>query len=118
MSRFEDFVREDKFSAGAGWVCGEPEEYAGESSYDDDDDDDDGNSTFSYPIGMTVDLVESHGGEGEGDSAWAVYKVTDDGVVKHYRCNGSYASYDGFYFDGDVEEVEPYEKTVIDWAKA
>jgi hypothetical protein len=47
-----------------------------------------------------VKCVEQYGGEGKGDSIWAVYEV--DG--EHFRVNGWYASYDGASYD-DVEKV-------------
>lgn len=60
-----------------------------------------------------VKLVEQAGGEGEGDSAHLVFEVTDgDGVVKLYKMDGSYASYDGFYWDGPFTEAELVTKTI------
>jgi hypothetical protein len=55
--------------------------------------------------------VDSHGGEGEGDSAWVVFKVGD----QLFRKDGYYASYDGFDWSvySGLTEVEAYEKTVI-----
>lgn len=59
----------------------------------------------------TAEHVESHGGEGEGDSAWVVFKVGDQLFEKV----GYYASYDGFDWSvySGLTEVEAYEKTII-----
>ncbi|CPS09911.1 hypothetical protein I3U64_00365 [Mycobacteroides abscessus subsp. abscessus] len=64
------------------------------------------------------DVVESFGGEGEGDQYWFVFKITDDnGEVRYFRRNGWYASFDGGYYDGPTEEVVAQEKTIIVWVK-
>ena len=55
--------------------------------------------------------IEQHGGEGQGDNIWAVYKVTEEGQEKYYKVNGWYASYDGASYQ-DTVEVEPYQETV------
>ncbi len=53
-------------------------------------------------------VVETFGGEGEGDQYWAVIKLGD----RYFRKEGWYASHDGGYLDGDLFEVEPVEKTI------
>lgn len=62
--------------------------------------------------------VDQEGGEGEGSHAEAVFTLTP--VVEatetlHFRKSGYYASHYGFDWDGRFEQVEPYEKTVIDY---
>lgn len=60
----------------------------------------------------TAEIVETAGGEGEGDSAHIIFKIGD----RHFMKTGYYASFDGFYWDdGRLFEVEPYEKTVTAW---
>jgi len=69
-----------------------------------------------------VTSVTFHGGEGQGDYAEVVLKVVFlDGVCRateaYYRKQGSYASFDGFYWDGDFERVEPRQKTITVYEK-
>ena len=52
--------------------------------------------------------VDGYGGEGEGDDLWVVFDV--DGQL--FRKSGYWVSHDGCYWDGALEEVEPYEVTV------
>jgi hypothetical protein len=57
------------------------------------------------------DLIDGHGGEGEGENYWRVY------YFPKYNCylkiTGSYQSYDGVNWDyGDYYEVFPKEKTI------
>lgn len=59
-------------------------------------------------LGVTAHGVDHYGGEGQGDSLWVVFRVGD----QLFRKSGYYNSWDGGYFDGDLEEVEPYEVTV------
>ncbi len=67
--------------------------------------------------GCKVELVDRYGGEGQGDTYYAVYKVTTpDGEVKHYQVDGWYASYDGSSYS-DTFEVEPREVMKIEWTK-
>lgn len=61
-------------------------------------------------IGKT-EAIDNYGGEGQGDERWIVFKVGD----QLFRLNGYYSSYDGSTWDGGVEEVEAYEKTVTDY---
>lgn len=61
-------------------------------------------------------LIGETGGEGSAEYIWQVWQVTDtDGDVQYFRKTGYYMSYDGCTWDGDLEEVEPFEKTVTDW---
>lgn len=64
----------------------------------------------------TIVRVESAGGEGEGDSAWAVFKFTaKDGSVRHFQKDGYYASHYGYDWDGAFFEVRQVEKLVKVW---
>jgi len=61
------------------------------------------------PIG-SIRLVESVGGEGEGDHAHLVVKVENGG--QFFRKDGWYQSYDGLYLDGEFREVQEITKSV------
>lgn len=61
-------------------------------------------------------VLDSHGGEGQGDQYWFVFKVIDlDGNARIFERNGWYASYDGGHYEGPTVEVSPVEKTVTVW---
>jgi hypothetical protein len=61
----------------------------------------------------TVKQTEQAGGEGQGDSAHIIFQITDEsGAVKLYKKDGSYASFDGYYWDGDFYEAHQVEKTI------
>jgi hypothetical protein len=64
--------------------------------------------------GFTITKLESYGGEGEGDSFWAVFSVEKDGVQKYWKWDGWYASYDGGYLES-LFEVEPEQVVVTKW---
>lgn len=59
---------------------------------------------------IEVTVEESCGGEGMGDEFWLVLRVhlDEDHLI---RKDGWYASYDGGYYDGDLNEVEAREVT-------
>ena len=65
-----------------------------------------------------VELVESFGGEGEGERRWLVFKVTpkngvvDDAAPRYFKKEGYYSSWDGSDWDGAFTEVRPVEKYV------
>lgn len=81
--------------------------------------DDDSCTEFKKELsdaGLTVEYVEQHGGEGEGDQYWSVYKFTKSGESCHVKFDGYYASYNG----ADYNEwffVEPKEVMKIDWVQ-
>lgn len=62
--------------------------------------------------GWSGKVVDSFGGEGEGDQYWMVISVSDGETTRYFRRDGWYASYDGGYLDGDTYEVSPREKTI------
>lgn len=65
-----------------------------------------------------IEVVDSFGGEGQGDQYWFVFKVTDDnGEARYFRRDGWYASFNGGYYDGPTEEVVAQEKTIQVWVK-
>lgn len=55
--------------------------------------------------------VEFIGGEGQGEYTAVIFEI--DGRL--FRKEGYYASHYGADWDGDLEEVEAYEKTVTDY---
>lgn len=63
----------------------------------------------------TIDIQESYGGEGDGDSYWCVVAVSKDGETT------TYWRYDGYYSSGgggeyhDVSQVKAQEQTVTVW---
>lgn len=61
----------------------------------------------------TVTIIERFGGEGQGDEAWVVFEVNG----RMYKKEGYYASFHGTDWDGDLYEVEQYEKTVTDYRR-
>lgn len=63
----------------------------------------------------TVTLVDSYGGEGQGDSYWIVFQVDDGETKRVFKRDGWYASHDGSYLDGPTTEVKPVLKTITVW---
>jgi hypothetical protein len=66
------------------------------------------------PIGVLT-LVDSYGGEGQGDDYWMVLKLTQGDVVRTFKMNGYHVSHDGSYYDGPFVEVTPKLKTITVW---
>lgn len=58
-------------------------------------------------LGVTATGV---GGGGE-KRLWEIFKVG----TQYFRMNGSHDSWEGASWDGQLEEVEPYTKTVVDY---
>lgn len=65
---------------------------------------------------ITEKLVEQFGGEGEGDSYWAVWSFTRGGDKVFVQFDGSYDSYDGSRYD-DWYFVEPEEYVAVRYKK-
>ena len=67
-------------------------------------------------IGVTFEHMANHGGEGDGDQYWSVYKFHKGSDSVFVKFNGSYASYDGSCYDewyfvqGKVVEVVEYSR--------
>ena len=57
---------------------------------------------------VPTECLEEEGGEGCGEYACVIFKVGS----QIFRKEGYYASYDGYTWDGDFDEVEPYPKTI------
>lgn len=60
-------------------------------------------------------LVDEYGGEGKGDEYWVVFSITSDDVTRYFKKSGSYQSYAGAEWDGDLELVTPKETVVTVW---
>jgi hypothetical protein len=70
------------------------------------------NSPLELPgVGTAVYVDGEHGGEGSAEYIWQVWQIGD----QYFRKTGYYVSYDGSNWDGSLEEVVPFEKTVTDW---
>jgi hypothetical protein len=53
-----------------------------------------------------VSVIESFGGEGQGDGYYMIFRVVFDGGGEQlYKLGGYYASYDGGYYEGPLSEV-------------
>lgn len=77
---------------------------------------DDWTDIGSFPIVLNgveykITQKDQTGGMDEGSAASVVFEI--DG--RHFRKSGYYASHYGYDWDGDLEEVEPFEKTVTDY---
>lgn len=92
--------------------------YANERSAEDRFISEEARSNFGELIGkgITFENVDSHGGEGQGEDYWSVYKFTLDNEVCWIKFDGWYSSYNGseyteFFF------VEPKEVVVTKYFK-
>ena len=104
MSKFLDFIESWEASEEA-FLHGDLADYY------------EGDGEFSYPEGLTVTVVEQHGGgEGDGEVVYCIYKVVDGDSTKYYKAHGWYASYDGSHYDG-IFEVEPYQELVTKYKR-
>jgi hypothetical protein len=64
------------------------------------------------PSGWTQVVVDSYGGEGQGDTYYTVRKFTNGDDVLYVRFNGWYSSYDGADYN-NYQVVRPVEKTIV-----
>lgn len=61
---------------------------------------------------VPVKFVEGEtGGEGSGEYCYVILRVGE----QYFRKEGYYSSYNGTDWDGDFDEVEPYQKTITDY---
>lgn len=68
--------------------------------------------------GYILTCIEQYGGEDCGLTYFVVFSIEKDMQKEIYRCDGYYYSYDGVTIDPwDSYEVEPQEKTIIEWAR-
>lgn len=66
------------------------------------------------PIGH-LSLVETEGGEGQGDQYHMVLRLTQGDVSRTFKMQGWYASHHGHEFDGPFTEVSKKKKTITVW---
>jgi hypothetical protein len=72
---------------------------------------------------IRVTLVDSYGGEGEGDEVAktiAVAFVDEDGescATRYLQKPGYHQSYEGTYYDGEIFEVTPVTERVTVWRR-
>lgn len=64
---------------------------------------------FKQRFGAYPEPAANWGGQGDGAAMGAVIKIGD----RYFKRTGYYSSWDSSEYDSTVEEVEPYEKTVI-----
>ena len=91
------------------------EESSGYSWFDEGE----SNDFFGDLMGKRIDfvLMDSYGGEGEGEDYWSVYKFTKDGKEYIYvKFHGWYQSYVGSEFD-EWFFVKPKQVTVTQFVR-
>lgn len=70
---------------------------------------------FAEPLGTSIKLVGSYGGEDQGSTYYAVYQFSKDGEEDVYiKFHGWYASYDGATFEG-FNVVQPKQVMKIEY---
>ena len=70
---------------------------------------------FAEPLGISIRLVDSYGGEDQGSTYYAVYQFSKDGEQDVFiKFNGWYASYDGATFE-DFKVVQPKQVMKIEY---
>lgn len=69
---------------------------------------------IDLPIG-NVRLVDSFGGEGQGDDYYMILSIQQGDVIRTFKMNGYHVSHDGSYYDGPFVEVKPRLKTITVW---
>ncbi|AXK86570.1 hypothetical protein SAMN05421776_11716 [Nocardia farcinica] len=76
--------------------------------------------TVDVPGLGAVKVIESFGGEGQGDSAYLIFQVQDSDNpyrMRFFRKNGYYASFHGTDWDGGFYEVRPMKHWVTVYEK-
>lgn len=75
--------------------------------------------TFWNNFPFTFALVDSYGGEGQGDQYWSVYKFTHKDTNEEIliKFDGYYQSYNGAEYMG-WSEVKPVEVTKTEYQRA
>lgn len=66
-------------------------------------------TNFPELEGTTIEKVEQHGGEGEGDSYYIVFKIEHGEEETYIRFNGYYSSYNGVDWNIEFDIVKPKE---------
>lgn len=73
-----------------------------------------GKSLILDSLDWELTYSDNYGGEGQGDSYWYVFKVSDGKTVRHVKVDGWYASYSGGEYD-TWYEVFPKQKQITVW---
>lgn len=77
-----------------------------------------GENGVNIPGVGTAVFETQHGGEGQGDEYWYVFKlVTADEYPRYFKVDGYYTSYEGGYYD-ELYEVFPKQVQVTQWAES
>jgi len=63
----------------------------------------------------TVEVIDSDGGEGQGEVIYFVLKISAGDTVRYFRKDGYYASHYGTDWDGSFAEVSAVQRTVTFW---
>lgn len=72
---------------------------------------------FAASLDLTdFKMVDSYGGEGQGDTYYKVFKFESGDKVAHIKFDGYYSSYEGSEYE-QAFLVEPKEVTVIEYFK-
>lgn len=68
---------------------------------------------------IDFELVDSYGGEGEGETYYKVFKITNKQTNEEVfiKFDGFYDSWNGTEWEYDPFFVKPVEKTIIDYEK-
>jgi hypothetical protein len=73
------------------------------------------------PLDLSFMVIDQYGGEGQGDTYWVIFTVTDNQSKQTgtFKLDGWYASYHGHEFHDyfDFYEVQQVEKTILVWEK-
>lgn len=75
---------------------------------------DEGYAKELLDLGITSVIEAHHGGEGQGDQYWTVYKFQKDQEVSYFKFYGWYASYHGAEFT-NLCEVYPKVVTTVNY---
>ena len=63
-------------------------------------------SVTDIGFGWLYEVEECYGGgEGDGETYWIVFSLTNGASKTYWQVDGYYASYDGGYLDGDPFQV-------------
>jgi len=62
-----------------------------------------------------VNVIETFGGEGQGDDYYMIFRVITEEGATHYKLDGRYASYYGGEYYGPLEKVTAHEEVITVW---
>ena len=76
----------------------------------------DGTYNQLIQAGITAELADCYGGEGQGDKYWSVYKFSKGNEAVYVQFDGWYASYNGSEFN-EWFFVEPKQVQVVQFSR-